>query len=49
MESNIAKQDNYWVSPQCTKDDGTLMKFVNRDYLIRYLRYLREKKANAQL
>ena len=48
MEAKIIKEDESWVSPECVNEDGTLIKFVNRDYLIRYLRYLREKNNAEQ-
>jgi len=48
MQANISKEEDYWVSPQCVNDDGTVMKFIKKDYLIRYLRYLREKNDAKQ-
>ena len=48
MEAKIIKEDESWVSPECINKDGTLIKFVNRGYLIRYLRYLREKNNAKQ-
>jgi hypothetical protein len=39
-----------YTSPECVHDDGTLIKFISKSYMIRYLRYLsQKKKANAQL
>ena len=48
MEAKIIKEDDRWVSPECVNEDGSLIKFVHRDYLIRYLRYLREKNNAEQ-
>ncbi len=42
------QSQQHYTSPECMHDDGTLIKFVSKSYLIRYLRYLREQKTNAK-
>jgi hypothetical protein len=32
-----------YTSPECLHPDGTLIQFVNKNYLIKYLRYLKAK------
>lgn len=36
-----------YTSPECLNRDGTLIKFVNKKYLIKYLRYLKQRERHV--
>jgi hypothetical protein len=41
------RKDKHYTHSDCLKQDGSLIKFVHKNYLTKYLRYLKQRERHV--